>query len=225
MNSILEKSRHKKIPKNEILPTYLLFFFFPFQFLFFFYVKWPISTKEEILSRPLVDVTHINETDIQSINVTASTSTEFDLKLSVKRKSSEAQNINCHFVAVTCIGRKPTHFLITFGMTSNISTVTDHLTNSDVTIPIQTPILPAQQSQQSQQTSSMPKPNTEPRGSLHGSIRRGKLFFLFIFRFACLFYTTHVLKKYFHVLDRFIHIAGLWCEINCIGKYSSNKFG
>ncbi|XP_055309004.1 high affinity cAMP-specific and IBMX-insensitive 3',5'-cyclic phosphodiesterase 8 [Sitodiplosis mosellana] len=127
---------------------------------------------EEILSRPLVDVTHLNETEVQCINVAASTSAEFDLKLSVKRKSSDAQSVNCHFKAVTCIGRKPTHFLITFGMTPNNSTVTDHMANDASINPVQsTSSLSALQ--QSQTTSSMPKPNSEPRGSLHGSIRRG----------------------------------------------------
>lgn len=28
-----------------------------------------------------------------------------------------------------------------------------------------------------------------------------------------------------NMLNRFIYVAGLWCEINRIGKYSSNKFG
>lgn len=128
-----------------------------------------ISTKEEILSRPLVDVTHL---DIQSIKVAALTSTEFNIKLSVKRKSPDALNVNCHFVAVTCIGRKPTHFLITFGMATHNLNVSDHIPNSDASNSIHPTISSAQQSQQ---TSSMPKPNAEQRGSLHGSIRRGEL--------------------------------------------------
>lgn len=127
-----------------------------------------------MLSRPLVDVvTHL---DIQSINVAASMSTEFDLKLCVKQNSSDILNVNCHFVAVTCIGRKPTHYLITFEVISNNLTITDHTSNSDATNQLQQIVLSTQQSQQtlsSSTTSSMPKPNTEPRGSLHGSIRRG----------------------------------------------------
>lgn len=126
-----------------------------------------ISTKEEILSRPLVDVTHL---DIQSVNAAASMSTEFNTKLSVRRKSQDALNVNCHFVAVTCIGRKPTHFLITFGVAANSSLAIEHASNCDVANPIQ---LPVQIVQQSQQPIATPKPNTEPRGSLHGSIRRG----------------------------------------------------
>lgn len=181
------------------MPTYLLFFFLLFFSLALsrsvslslsiththkyeqknclraFQCNRTILTKEEILSRPFVDVTRLNESEVQCMKASASTSTDFNLKLSVKRKSSDVQSVNCHFVAVTCIGRKPTHFLITFGMTPNNLTVTDYTVNS-IDAPIHsvqsTSNLSAQQ--QSQPTSSMPKPNTEPRGSLHGSIRRGE---------------------------------------------------
>lgn len=134
-------------------------------------MKCSISTKEEILSRPLVDVTRL---DMQSINVAASMAMEFDIKLNLKRKMMDALSINCHFVAVTCIGRKPTHYLITFNLTSNNSaTATEYTTASDGGTlnqsQFQAQALSAQQSQQS----PMPKPNIEPRGSLHGSIRRG----------------------------------------------------
>lgn len=182
------------------MPTYLLFFFLLFlhslspsisfylsqsytqthththeNILRTFQCNLTILTKEEILSRPFVDVTRLNESDVQCMKASASTSTEFNLKLSVKRKSSDVQNVHCHFVAVTCIGRKPTHFLITFGMTPNNLTVIDYTVNS-----IDAPIHPVQSTsnlsaqQQSQPTSSISKPNTEPRGSLHGSIRRGE---------------------------------------------------
>lgn len=128
-----------------------------------------ISTKEEILSRPLADVTHL---DSSSINMAASMVTEFDIKLSVKRKSpTDALALNCHFVAVTCIGRKPTHYLITFGVPSNNCCVTEHTTNSEALNPVQTTMSSAQQSQQT----PVPKPNTEPRGSLQNSIRRGTI--------------------------------------------------
>lgn len=125
-----------------------------------------ISTKEEALSRPLVDVTHI---DMQSVNVAASTATEFDIKLCLKRQSPDA--INCHFVAVTCIGRKPTHFLITFSPTASCSMATEFTPPPETMnqIQFQPQTICVQQSQQT----SMPKQNAEPRGSLHGSIRRG----------------------------------------------------
>lgn len=139
-----------------------------------------ISTKEEILSRPLADVTHL---DSQCIKMAASVHTEFDIKLpSVKRKSSMDASTataatNCHFVAVTCVGRKPTHFLITFGITSNnnIMAASEYSSNNLETInQLQSSasfsaINIAQQSQ----PPLLPKQNNEPRGSLHGSIRRG----------------------------------------------------
>lgn len=144
-------------------------------------VHWnTISTKEEILSRPLADVTHL---DSQCIRMAASMNTEFDIKLpSVKRKSSmdaspaAAAATNCHFVAVTCVGRKPTHFLITFGVTSNNNIMaSEHSCNNLETLSqMQSSasfsiINTVQQSQ----PPLIPKQNNEPRGSLHGSIRRG----------------------------------------------------
>lgn len=150
-----------------------------------------ISTKEEILSRPLADVTHL---DSQCIKVAASVHTEFDIKLpSVKRKSSmdasttaaAAAVTNCHFVAVTCVGRKPTHFLITFGITSNnnnnimttaVTTVNEYSSNNFETLnQMQSSgtFSAINIAQQQSQPPLIPKQNTEPRGSLHGSIRRG----------------------------------------------------
>lgn len=123
-----------------------------------------ISTKEEALSHtPLVDVTHL---DMQAVNVAASMASEFNIKLFLKRKSTE---INCHFVAVTCIGRKPTHFLITFSLATNNSMATEFTSAPDTSNQIQFQPQSMQQSQQS----PMPKQNAEPRGSFHGSIRRG----------------------------------------------------
>lgn len=144
------------------LPTYLFIFLLPLE------CVMDISTKEEILCRPLVDVTHI---DIQSVIVAASNCAEFDIKLCVKRKTQESLGVNCHFVAVTCIGRKPTHFLITFGLETNNSVIIEHTSNPDNLIVNQ---LPVSNTQQSQQPLITPKTNAEPRGSLHGSIRRGK---------------------------------------------------
>lgn len=137
-----------------------------------------ISTKEEILSRPLADVTHL---DSQCIRMAASMSMEFDIKLpSVKRKSSmdasPAAATNCHFVAVTCVGRKPTHFLITFGITSNNNVMVSEYSSNNLETLNQMQssasfsiINTVQQSQ----PPLIPKQNNEPRGSLHGSIRRG----------------------------------------------------
>lgn len=146
------------------MPTNLLFSF-PFECEMF------ISTKEEILSRPLADVTHL---DSQLLNTATTMDKEFDMKLSVKRKSTDTLMINCHFVAVTCIGRKPTHFLITFGAPANSFTVTEHSSNPDIANMTQSHMPTTQQSQQT----SVPKPNAEPRGSLQGSIRRGMISFI-----------------------------------------------
>lgn len=138
-----------------------------------------ISTKEEILSRPLADVTHL---DSQCIRMAASVNTEFDIKLpSVKRKSSmdaspAAAATNCHFVAVTCVGRKPTHFLITFGKTSNNNIMaSEHSCNNlDTLNQMQSSgSFSIMNAVQQSQPPLIPKQNTEPRGSLHGSIRRG----------------------------------------------------
>lgn len=131
------------------------------------------------MSRPLADVTHL---DSQCIRMAASVNTEFDIKLpSVKRKSSMDSSAtaatNCHFVAVTCVGRKPTHFLITFGITSNNNIMaSEHSSNNLETLNqmqssanFSTSINIVQQSQ----PPLIPKQNNEPRGSLHGSIRRG----------------------------------------------------
>lgn len=176
------------IASNEIPPMYSLLvclYFFTYhhmlkkQLYSNMCVHWnTISTKEEILSRPLADVTHL---DSQCIRMAASMNTEFDIKLpSVKRKSSmdasPAVATNCHFVAVTCVGRKPTHFLITFGVTSNnnILMASEHSCNNLETLSqmqssASFSIINTVQSQPPQ----IPKQNNEPRGSLHGSIRRG----------------------------------------------------
>lgn len=120
------------------------------------------------MSRPLVDIIHL---DNRTISAAASTNTEFDIQLSVKRKPQEVLPINCHFVGVTCIGRRPTHFLITF------DTLTAALNATQDNLPTPEPIAAIQfqqqtTTQQSQQSTTI-KTQLAERGSLHGSIRRG----------------------------------------------------
>lgn len=113
------------------------------------------------MNRPLVEIVQI---DYQLINAHASSHTEFNIKLSIKRKTSDSTTVNGHFVAVTCIGRKPTHFLINFGSTLRSTTSTDSLIVSESGVqlpPSQNQIQPITQKTESH------------RGSLHGSIRRG----------------------------------------------------
>lgn len=130
------------------------------------------------MNRPLVEIVQI---DYQLIDAHASAHTEFNIKLSIKRKSSESMTVNGHFVAVTCIGRKPTHFLINLGSTLRGTASTDSLLVSDSGTqqsfqqqqqplqPLSTPTLTQSQNQIQSITQK-----TEPhRGSLHGSIRRG----------------------------------------------------
>lgn len=128
-----------------------------------------VSTKEEILSRPLVDILHF---DIQTLNATASAYTEFDIKLSIKRKlTNDALVLNGHFIGVTCIGRKPTHFLINFGQTLNNTASSDSLQITEsLSFQQQMPMSVVTQSQPPQQQAQKSEPH---RGSLHGSIRRG----------------------------------------------------
>lgn len=120
------------------------------------------------MNRPLVEIVQI---DYQLINAYASAHTEFNIKLSIKRKSSDSTTVNGHFVAVTCIGRKPTHFLINFGSTLRSTASTDSLIVSDSGVQPQLPTPTLTQSQNQIQPIAQ---KTEPhRGSLHGSIRRG----------------------------------------------------
>lgn len=131
------------------------------------------------MNRPLVEIVQI---DYQLINAHASAHTEFNIKLSIKRKSSDSTTVNGHFVAVTCIGRRPTHFLINFGSTLRSTASTDSLIVSDSGVQQSFQQQSQQQSQQlppttltqSQNQIQSIAPKTEPhRGSLHGSIRRG----------------------------------------------------
>lgn len=124
------------------------------------------------MNRPLVEIVQI---DYQLINAHASAHTEFNIKLSIKRKSSDSMTVNGHFVAVTCIGRKPTHFLINFGSTLRSTNSTDSLIASDSGVQqLQLQPLTTSNLTQSQNQIQSTTQKTEPhRGSLHGSIRRG----------------------------------------------------
>lgn len=124
------------------------------------------------MSRPLVDIIHL---DIRTINAAASTNNAFDIQLSIKRRTQDLIALNCRFVGVTCIGRRPTHFLITFNpLTSSSNATIDNLPTPEPVTNIQFHQMSTSTAQQSQQsTSKMTHCHSEPRGSLHGSIRRG----------------------------------------------------
>lgn len=124
-----------------------------------------IFTKEEVLNRPLADMFH---SDIRPIKSLANFSDEFDIPMTVKRKSMDTLSVNCHFIPVICIGRRTTHFLITFG-----SSVRNNSTGDTSTV-IETLLQHQQTTAQSSTQPKLQQSTSEPRSSIYG-IRRGSV--------------------------------------------------
>lgn len=113
-----------------------------------------------MLSRPLADVLL---SDIRPIKTMANTSDEFDVQVSVKRKSGGALTVDCHFIPVVCIGRRTTHFLITFDSAAAVSGGARNSIPNDVIGAAEPPTPPPLKMHHSA---------SEPRGSIF-SLRRG----------------------------------------------------
>lgn len=90
----------------------------------------------------------IFNTDCSEILVLTQHLKEFDGPLSPKGDLIEMTNVHCHAVPVACIGRGPTHLLLT--LTATLADLADDVL---ATLP-------------------PPQQRVEPRGSLH-SLRRG----------------------------------------------------
>lgn len=129
-----------------------------------------LPTKEEILSRPLADVLH---SDIRPIKTMSTTNDEFNIQVSIKRKSTGSMNVDCHFLPVICIGRRTTHFLITLD-SMLVATTPSPLPNEMPTVAEQEPLFQHQMSVGSQNSlpSKTHQSMSEPRGSIY-SMRRG----------------------------------------------------
>lgn len=129
-----------------------------------------VFTKEEILSRPLADVLH---SDIRPIKTMSTTNDEFNIQVSIRRKSTGAMNVDCHFLPVICIGRRTTHFLITLDSMMP-TTAPSPLPTEMPTVAEQEPMFQHQVSFSSQNSlsSKFNQAISEPRGSIY-SMRRG----------------------------------------------------
>lgn len=138
--------------------------------------------QEEILSRSLGD---IFLSDTRCIRTMANTNDEFDIQVSIRRKTSGAATVDCHFLPVVCIGRRTTHFLITFDSGASAITNNSNIINNNVTNETPVTLIDSQQQQPLQQqlyqqqqpinqnaTSRMHQSASEPRGSIF-SMRRG----------------------------------------------------
>lgn len=97
--------------------------------------------KDEIVGRPLSDLV---QSDLSAVLSQIHRSREFDSAITIKRKNMDNCNVHVRCTPMACIGRTPTHLVITL----------DHS-------PPGTDVLPA-----------LPIQKEAPRGSLH-SIRRG----------------------------------------------------
>lgn len=103
----------------------------------------------------------------------STTSDEFNIQVSIKRKSTGAMNVDCHFLPVICIGRRTTHFLITLDSMSSAATPSP-LPTEMPPLAEQEPFFQHQMSFSSQNSlsSKMHQSSSEPRGSIY-SMRRG----------------------------------------------------
>ena len=104
-----------------------------------------MTKQDEILSRPLAEIFC---SDVAPILAQTQRNRDFDSQMTIRRKSMEMINVHCRAVPVCCLGKSPTHLVITLDTVSLSNSTGDVLTT-----------LAAQ-------------PKVEPRGSLH-SIRRG----------------------------------------------------
>jgi high affinity cAMP-specific and IBMX-insensitive 3',5'-cyclic phosphodiesterase 8 len=98
--------------------------------------------QDEIIGRPLSDLISIDGNTIIS---QTSRHREYDGNISIRRKSQDVMSVHYKVIPVSCVGRSPTHLVITMD--------TGNPSGSD--------ILP-----------TIPQAKEAPRGSLH-SIRRG----------------------------------------------------
>lgn len=122
------------------------------------------------MSRPLADVLH---SDIRPIRTMSTTNDDFNIQVSIKRKSTGAMIVDCHFSPVVCIGRRTTHFLITLDSMVTATTPSP-LPTEMPTVAEQEPLFQHQVSFNSQNSlsSKVHQSSSEPRGSIY-SIRRG----------------------------------------------------
>lgn len=122
------------------------------------------------MSCPLADVLH---SDIRPIKTMSTTNDEFNIQVSIKRKSTGAMNVDCHFSPIVCIGRRTTHFLITLDSMLMAATPSPLPTEMPTVVELE-PSFQHQVSFNSQNSLSSRVHQTvsEPRGSIY-SIRRG----------------------------------------------------
>lgn len=122
------------------------------------------------MSCPLADLLH---SDIRPIKTMSTTNDEFNIQVSIKRKSTGALSVDCHFLPVICIGRRTTHFLITLDSMLMAATPSP-LPTEMPTVAEQEPSFQHQVSFNSQNSlsSRIHQTVSEPRGSIY-SMRRG----------------------------------------------------